>query len=101
MATTTTKPKGAEQKSADGVQQLIEGLQQNERSALEAVKRFVDTVNDSFPSVGQDGPRQKIIDTAFRMTQQIVDASNQLAINLVGVTENTLEGLAKPSDTPR
>ena len=38
-----------------------------------------------------------IIDAAFRMTQQIIDASNSLAVNLVGVTGNALEDAAKPT----
>lgn len=97
MATATTDT-GTDEQSVEGLQQLIEGLQRNEKSALDAVKRFVDTVNDAFPDIGEDGPRRQIIDAAFRMTEQIVDASNRLAINLVEVTESTLEGLAGPSD---
>lgn len=97
MATATTDT-GTDEQSVEGLQQLIEGLQRNEKSALDAVKRFVDTVNDAFPDIGEDGSRRQIIDAAFRMTEQIVDASNRLAINLVEVTESTLEGLAGPSD---
>lgn len=105
MATATTKTNGTtqaskpapDQETPAGLQQLIESLQENEQSALEAVKRFVDTVNDAFPDIAEDGPRRRIIDAAFRMTGQVVDASNQLAINLVEVTEKTLEGLAGPA----
>lgn len=93
MATTTR------QKSGEGLQGLIEGLQDNETSALDAVKRFVDTVNDTFPDLGEDGPRKKIIDAAFQMTQQIVEASNRLAINVVDVTENTLRAMADKEDS--
>ncbi|MBS1837573.1 MAG: hypothetical protein JST64_07735 [Actinobacteria bacterium] len=92
MATSTR------QKSAEGLQGLIEGLQENEKAALDAVKRFVDTVNDTFPDIGEDGPRRKIIDAAFQMTQQVVEASNRLAINVVDVTESTLRGMAERED---
>lgn len=81
------------QESAEGLQGLIEGLQENEQNALDAVKRFVDTVNDAFPDINEDGPRKKIIEAAFQMTGQVVEASNRLAINVLDVTESTLRGI--------
>ena len=62
-----------------------------EQSALEAVRRFVDTVDGAFPDVGEDGPRRKIIDSAFKMTEQLVGASNQFARNIVKVTGEAME----------
>ncbi|MCB0976647.1 MAG: hypothetical protein KDB02_04240 [Acidimicrobiales bacterium] len=88
-ATTTTSGSGT---TDDGLQGLVKGIQANETSALQAIKRFVDTVNEAFPDITEDGPRQKVIDAAFKMTQQVVDASNQLAINIIDVTENALDG---------
>jgi hypothetical protein len=55
------------------------------------VRKFVDTVDGAFPDVGDDGPRQKIIDSAFRMVEQMVGASNQLAQNVVKVTGEALD----------
>ena len=44
------------------------------------MRKFLDSVNGAFPDVGADhGPRQRIIDSAFKMTEQIVSASTQLA----------------------
>lgn len=82
--------------AAQGVRHLIESLGRSERSALDAGKRFVDTVNDAFPDIGDDGPRQQIIDAAFEMTAQVVDASNRLAMSIVETAESTLERLARP-----
>ena len=96
MATATTSKSDSTVKDAsNGIQGVIKNLQENEKSALDAVKRFVDTVNDAFPDLNDDGPRRKIIDAAFGMTQQVVDASNKLAINLVDVTENALENMSE------
>ena len=37
------------------------------------MRRFLDTVNNAFPDVGPDGgARQRIIDSAFRMTDELV-----------------------------
>ena len=48
-----------------------------------------------------DGPRRKIIDSAFKMTEQLVGASNQLAQRVVKVTEKALDEFEKraPSST--
>jgi hypothetical protein len=40
--------------------------------------------------VSEDGPRRKIIDSAFKMTEQLVGASNQLARRVVKVNEDAL-----------
>ena len=50
------------------------------------MRRFLDTVNNAFPDVGSDGgSRQRIIDSAFRMTDELVGTSNQFAHRLVKV----------------
>ncbi len=74
----------------DGVTRLIDSVEDAEHSALEAVRKFLDTVDGVFPKVSEDGPRRKIIDSAFKMTEQLVGASNQLARRVVHVTEDAL-----------
>ena len=72
----------------DTATRLIDTIGDTEKAALEAVRKFVDTVDGVFPDLTEDGPRRKIIDSAFRMTEQLVGASNQLATNVVKVTES-------------
>ena len=81
--------------SDDGAIRLIDSVEDAEQSALEAVRKFLDTVDGVFPEVSEDGPRRKIIDSAFKMTEQLVGASNQLARRVVTVTENALEEYEK------
>ena len=70
----------------EGADRVIDSVAEAERSALEAVRRFLDTVNKAFPDVGRDGgARQRIIDSAFRMTDELVGTSNQFAHRLVKV----------------
>ena len=74
----------------DGADRLIESLAGAEKSAFEAVRKFLDTVDDAFPHLGEGGgQRQKIIDSAFKMTEELVGASNQLAHRLVKVGGST------------
>lgn len=58
---------------------LIESVRDVEDSVIEAVRRFVDTVNGAFPDVSEDGPRHRIIESAFKMTEQLVGASTEFA----------------------
>jgi hypothetical protein len=56
---------GTEQaKRDDGAIQLIDSVEDAEHSALEAARKFLDTVDAVFPQVSEDGPRRKIIDSA-------------------------------------
>jgi hypothetical protein len=74
----------------DGAIRVIDSVEDAEQAALEAVRKFLDTVDGVFPKVDEDGPRRKIIDSAFKMTEQLVGASNQLARRVVRVTEDAL-----------
>jgi hypothetical protein len=75
----------------ESVVRIIDSVHDAEQSALEAVRKFVDTVNGVFPDVSAEGgPRQKIIDSAFKMTEQLAGASSQLAQRFVQVTGSAL-----------
>jgi hypothetical protein len=83
----------------DGTVRLINTIEDAEKASLEAVRKFVDTVNGAFPDAGQDGPRRKIIDSAFTMTEQLVGASNRLAENILDVTEKALSDSGRARTT--
>ena len=75
----------------DSADRIIESFRDAGDSALESVRKFLDTVNGVFPDVSADsGPRQKIIDSAFKMTEQLVGTSTQLAQKIVKVSQDTL-----------
>jgi hypothetical protein len=76
---------------------LIDKIEGAERMSLEAVRRFVDTVDGAFPDLGgDDGPRRKIIDSAFKMVEQLMGAANGLAQNILDVTE---KNVSEPGQT--
>ena len=84
----------------DGAIRIIESIQDAEQSALDAVRRFLDTVNGVFPDVSEDGPRRKIIDSAFKMTEQLVGTSNEFAQRVVKVTEKALSEFQSKAGAP-
>jgi len=69
---------------------LFDRIENLEQVSLEAVRKFLDTVDGVFPDLSKDGPRRKIIDSAFNMTEQLVSTSTRLAQNILEVTEKSL-----------
>ena len=82
--------------TAESASRVIDSLRDAEESALEAARKFLATVDSIFPALSEDGPRRKIIDSAFKMTEQLVGTSNQLAQRIVKATS---EALAQPKKT--
>gem|GEM_PF-7099806 len=78
------------------VERIIESGREAEEFALEAVRNFLDTVDNILPDVGQEGPRRKIIDSAFKMTEQLVDTWTQLAEKIPDVVRQRRRRLRPP-----
>jgi len=75
----------------DGTTRLFETIERAETVSLEAVRKFLDTVNGAFPDLGEDGPRRKVIDSAFEMTEKLVNNWTGVAKNLLAETEKELK----------
>ena len=69
---------------------IFDTIEQVEQASLTAARKFVDTIDGAIPAIGDDGPRRKIIDSAFKMTEQLVSASTRIAQNIVDATEKAL-----------
>ena len=55
-------------------EQTLESVEKGQRTAIEAVRKFVDTVDEKLPSLGDEHPstRQEIIDAALEMADRLV-----------------------------
>jgi len=53
--------------------EVLKSLESGQRAAIEAVRKFVDTVDEALPALG-DRPsrRQKIVDAAMEMADRLV-----------------------------
>ena len=80
---------------------LTESIEQAEAASLEAVRKFLDTVEGVLPLGGDDGPRRKIIDSAFEMTEKLVSSSTRLAQNILDMTEKALSESERESAAPK
>jgi len=75
---------------SEGASKIIESAREAEESALEAVQKFLETVDSVFPDVGEDRPRRKVIDSAFKMVEQLISSRNQVADKILQATSDAL-----------
>ena len=84
----------AAQTKRTGTARLVDTIEDAEHTSLEAVRTFLDTVDSVIPHRGgDDGPRRKIIDSAFRMTEQL--AQNFLDVTRKALTESGRKSASK------
>ncbi len=87
------------------VDRFVGSFDHASKMALESVRKFLDTVNSVFPDLSaEDGPRKKIIDSAFKMTEQLVGTSTQLAERIVktmvGITGGSPDSITEVPQFP-
>ena len=91
------------QGKSDGAARLIDTIQDAENHSPDAVRKFLDTVDGAFPDLSHDndGPRRKIIDSAFKMTEQLVGASNDLARTVLDLTQTAMKDSERETATSK
>jgi hypothetical protein len=68
-----THPASAVDRTTKLSEEVLESVEKGQRAAIEAVQKFVDTVDDSLSPHGE-GPskRQEIVDSAMEMADRLV-----------------------------
>jgi hypothetical protein len=71
---TRTRPATAIDRTTKLSEEVLESVEKGQRAAIEAVRKFVDTVDEALPAHGE-GPsgRQEIVDSAMEMADRLVD----------------------------
>ena len=75
---------------------LTESIKAAEQTSLEAMRRFLDTVEDVFPHHGDDRSRRRIVDAAFEMTEHLVASATRFAESLMDVTQKVASESKRP-----
>jgi len=72
-ATTPARPATAVDKTTKLSEDVLSSVEAGQRAAIEAVRKFVDTVDKALPAPGE-GPsrRQEIVDSAMEMADRLV-----------------------------
>lgn len=98
---TATKPKAASgpgkiEKGAELSEQVLEQVKESQRTAIEAVRGFMETVDEAMPDHG-DTPskRQEVIDSALQMSQKLVKTEYDFLTSVVHSAGEALTGSGK------
>ena len=106
MAESTEKKSAAEraldltERVAGLSDEVLKSLESGQRTAIDAVRKFVGTVEETMPGHGSDHPsrRNTIVDAALDMADQLVKTQYEFIRNIVTSASETLKdrGDAKP-----
>jgi len=90
---TAKRPKIAVDRSAELSKELSQSVEDGQRAAIEAVRKFVDAVDHTLPALPHgEGPsrRQEIIDSALEMADRLVHTQYDFIRKTVDSARKTL-----------
>ena len=83
---------------------VLKSVESGQRTAIDAVRKFVGAVDESMPAHGDDHPsrRASIVDAALEMADKLVKTQYEFIRSVVGSASEALnkQGEAKPADKP-
>ena len=97
MAESTEKQTMAE-RAADLSDEVLERVEARQRAAIEALRKFVDRLDDAMPNLVDDpSARKKVIDAIGDYYEQLAMTTNEFVATMVRSAIGTLKGAAKPA----
>lgn len=96
VSAATSKPKTAIDRTTELSEEVFDSVESGQRAAIDAVRKFVDTVDQALPGHGE-GPskRQEIVDSAMEMADRLVHTQYDF---LRKVIDSAGKSLKTPSD---
>ena len=76
--------------------EVLKSLESGQRAAIDAVRKFLDTVDEKLPVLGErPSRRQEIVDAAMKMADRLVHTQYDFLHNVV---QSAGKALSKPDD---
>ncbi len=98
MAESTEKKTVAE-RAADLSEEVLESVESGQRAAIDAVRKFVGTVDEAIPARGdRSSGHQTVVDAALEMADKLVKTQHEFVRGIISSASETLkkQGDAKP-----
>jgi hypothetical protein len=80
------------ERGAELPDEILHTVQKGQQIALEAVRKFAETVNEALPPSAASTKRQEVIDAAFHMTDRLVAAQYEFIQKVVDSAARSLSG---------
>ena len=89
---TSTEKKTVVERAAGLSDEVLESVEAGRRAAIAAVRKFVDTVDEALPAVGDRPTRRKtIVDAALDMADQLVTSHYNFLRSIVRSADQALQ----------
>jgi hypothetical protein len=85
---TTAEQKSAVDRTADLSEEVLKSVESGQRAAIEAVRKFVDTLDEALPAIG-DRPSRR---------ETVINAALDMADRLVATQYDFLRGVVRSAD---
>ena len=83
--------KSAVDRTVDLSEEVLKSVESGQRAAIEAVRKFVDTVDEAIPAIGgRPSRRETVIDAALEMADKLVTTQYDFLRSVVRDAGNTL-----------
>ena len=97
MPTASQKPKDAPDRSAverttELSEQVLEQVKSSQQKAIQAVRKFMESVDDALPHDENPSKRQEVIDSALEMSERLVQTQYDFLSNVVNSAGEALGG---------
>ena len=88
---TSDQMKTAVDTTADLSQDVLKSVEAGQRAAIEAVRKFVDTVDEALPAIGErPSRREKVVDAALEMADTLVTTQYDFLRSVVRSADRSL-----------
>ena len=64
--------------------EVLDSIQAGQRTAMDAVRKFVDTLDEVTPNLVDESARKKVLDAALDMVDQLVTAQLEFLRKVIG-----------------
>jgi hypothetical protein len=93
---TTKREKSSVDRTIDLSQDLLKSVEAGQRAAIEAVRKFVETVDEALPALGgHPSRREAILDAALELADKLVTTQYEFLRSVVRTAGRSLDKVDK------
>jgi hypothetical protein len=91
IMTESTEKKTVAERAADLSDEVLESVGARQQAAIEAVRKFVDTLDEAMPNLVDPELRKKILDAALDLAEQLATSTNEFLRSIGRSASETLK----------
>ncbi len=79
-------------RTTEASEEILKSLQSGQRAAIDAVRKFVDTVDEMLPALERPKKRQEVVDAAMEMADKLVHTQYDFLRSVVQSASKVIDG---------